>query len=99
MKNKTSRKSKDGKMSISQLVFALIVSRRLDKRDGDERGKTALAVVTEIRKKFPGTKFNLAHYAWYLSRFRKQKKDGLKVDRLHEKGVKPPKKGKGRKKK
>ena len=99
MKNKASKKSKDAKASISQVVFGLIASKKLDKKEGDERGKTALGVIAAIKRQFPGTKFNLGHYAWYLSRFRKQKKDGLKTDRLHEKNVKPNGKGKGKKKK
>lgn len=75
------------KMTIAQFVLGRIKAEGLEKGGSKE---TLAPIVAEVKRKFSGTKFNLAHAHWYLSRYRRQKREGLGVDKLHQ--LKPGKK-------
>ena len=87
---KKQNKAEAKKMTISQFTFGAIKAKSLHK-DGSK--EALMPLVNEVRKKFSGTKFSLAHAQWYVSRYRRQLKDGLAVDKLHQlKPSKPAKK-------
>lgn len=79
MKKGNESKSKG---TISQLVLGIIKAKQLHKA-GRSPKADGVAVIAQVKRDFPGSKFSQAHYAWYLSRFRKQSKEGLGVDKLH----------------
>ena len=76
----------EAKMTISQFVMGAIKAKQLHK-DGSKAA--LMPLVGEVKRKFAGTKFNLAHAQWYVSRYRRQLKDGLATDKLHQ--LKPSK--------
>ena len=87
---KQHKKSRQSKGSIAQLVLGLIKSKGL----ADAEGKDAAKVLQPaVKKAFPGSKFQLSHVYWYLSRYRRQVKMHKPVDRLVE-TTKPGKAGK-----
>lgn len=80
MKNQN-KGSKD-KGTISQLVLGLIKAKGLHK-PGRSPKADGVAIIAQVKRSFPGSKFSQAHYAWYLSRYRKQVAEGLGTDKLH----------------
>lgn len=66
--------------NIVRLVFAKIRTEKLYLKDG----KTGAAVVVQaVRRFFPEKQnFGLMDYAWCLSRFRRQRRLGLPLDRV-----------------
>lgn len=74
------RKQSKQKGKISELVMGIIKARGLDAHKGKDG---VLSVVSEVKKRFPSSKFGPGHFYWYRSRYRRQKKAGVGVDSLH----------------
>lgn len=73
-------KTKEKRVTIAAYVFGAIKSKRL----AEKATKDCAFLVADVKKHYPGTKFSLAHLAWYLSRYRKQDGQGLGMERLHK---------------
>lgn len=80
---KVSKKIKKEKVkfiSTSSVIFAGIQKFKWNEKSGKESLVKAIEMVLKVN---PESKYSLDHHNWYLSKFRKQKKEGLTLDKLH----------------
>lgn len=70
-------------LSIARIVFKFLDNMPQDLR-AESRKKQFAFIALVVKKYYPNSKFNLAHYGWYISRQNKYRELGLRTDRLQK---------------